>query len=480
MLFNSIDFALFLPIVFLLYWFVFNKRINTQNLFILLVSYFFYSCWDYRFLLLLIFSTFLDYFSGIKIHESKTNLTKKVWFWVSIGLNIGFLGFFKYYNFFADSFAEALQLIGFKADFWTLKVILPVGISFYTFHGLSYIIDIYKEKITPEKKFVNYAAFVCFFPLLVAGPIERASHLLPQIKSKRIFDNQKAVDGLRQILWGLFKKVVIADNCSTYVNEIFNNSTTLGGSTLIIGAVLFSIQVYCDFSGYSDIALGTARCFGFELLKNFNFPFLSKSVTEFWRRWHISLSTWFNDYLFTPMIIKWRDSGKRGIYLALIITFLTAGLWHGAGWNFLVYGLLHGIVLVLEMMTKKTRKKALSNLPSVFSNTLTIFLTFSFITFAFVFFRSKNLTLALDFCSNLFSYSIFSVPTISTIFHFMVLLLFILFFLIVEWKQNKYDHGLFFSKDKNSWFFRWSVYFSLVCAIILFGSRQQEFIYFQF
>ncbi len=270
MLFNSVGFAVFLPIVFALYWLLQKRALQIQNVLLLGASYYFYACWDWRFLFLLMFSTLLDFYTGIRMKDASNNHNKKVWFWASIIINLGFLGVFKYYNFFAENLQIALQSIGWQVDFWTLQVILPVGISFYTFHGLSYVVDIYYNRIEPSRNFVNYAVFVSFFPLLVAGPIERATHLLPQIEKKRIFNYSQAVDGLRQILWGLFKKVVIADNCAFYANMIFNDSADQSGSTLLVGAFFFTIQIYGDFSGYSDIALGTARLFGIELLRNFN------------------------------------------------------------------------------------------------------------------------------------------------------------------------------------------------------------------
>ena len=291
MLFNSIEFCFFLPIVFILYWFCFQKKLKAQNLLILVASYFFYSCWDWRFLFLLIFSTSLDYYTAIKVEAAESHSKRKFWFWLSIIVNLGFLGVFKYYDFFASSFADALTLLGFSVNPWLLQIVLPVGISFYTFHGLSYVIDVYNNKITAERNFVEYAVFVSFFPLLVAGPIERATHLLPQIKVARSFDYSRAFEGMRQILWGLFKKVVIADNCAEYANIVFNGSENFSGSTMLLGAIFFSFQIYGDFSGYSGIALGTARLFGIELLKNFSFPYFSRDIAEFWRRWHISLSS---------------------------------------------------------------------------------------------------------------------------------------------------------------------------------------------
>jgi D-alanyl-lipoteichoic acid acyltransferase DltB (MBOAT superfamily) len=317
MLFNSISFAIFLPIVFLLHWFVINKHQRSQNLLLLAASYYFYACWDWRFLFLLIFSTLLDYFTGIKMSESENRRMRKTWIWISITINLGFLGVFKYYNFFALSFADAVANLGWHVNPSTIKVILPVGISFYTFHGLSYVLDIYNKRIRVERNFIDYSIFVSFFPLLVAGPIERATHLLPQIKKTRVFDYGRAVDGLRQILWGLFKKIVIADSCAVYANMIFNHSSQYSGIILVMGALLFTFQIYTDFSGYSDIALGTARLFGIDLLRNFAFPYFSRDIAEFWRRWHISLSSWFRDYLYIPL-----GGSKGGNWMRIRNTFI--------------------------------------------------------------------------------------------------------------------------------------------------------------
>ncbi len=320
MLFNSLPFLLFLPILFTIYWGVNKKNLHFQNIILLVASYYFYSCWDWRFLFLLIFSTGLDFFTGLKMYQAKNKRIKKNWFWLSVCINLGFLGVFKYYNFFASSFAEALMSIGFHPNFWTIQVILPVGISFYTFHGLSYVIDIYKNRIEPEKNIVTYSLFVSYFPLLVAGPIERATHLLPQIKAKRIFSNAKAIDGLNQIVWGLFKKIVIADTCAIYANDIFDNYQSMNSLSLVLGAIYFSFQIYGDFSGYSDIALGTSKLFGIDLLRNFNFPYFSRDIAEFWRRWHISLSSWFKDYLYIPLgVVKEVLKLKFAIHLLFLL-----------------------------------------------------------------------------------------------------------------------------------------------------------------
>ena len=335
MLFNSVDFAIFLPIVFILYWFVTNKNLKLQNFLIVAASYFFYACWDWRFLSLITFSIVVDYFMGILLGKEKNQRKRKILLWVSIIVNLGFLGFFKYYNFFVDNFIAAFSFFGQEIKPNTLNIILPVGISFYTFQTLSYTIDVYRRKFEPTKDFIAFAAFVSFFPNLVAGPIERATNLLPQFYKKRDFDYSKAVDGMRQILWGLFKKIVIADNCAEFANQIFNNSANMNGSTLVLGALFFTFQIYGDFSGYSDIAIGTARLFGFNLMRNFNFPYFSRDIAEFWRRWHISLSSWFRDYLYIPLggsrVGTWKK--VRNIF----IIFIVSGFWHGANWTFIAW-----------------------------------------------------------------------------------------------------------------------------------------------
>ncbi|HQV74446.1 MAG TPA: MBOAT family O-acyltransferase, partial [Flavobacteriales bacterium] len=351
MLFNTLEFALFFPIVFVLYWFVTKRSLRLQNVMLLAMSYYFYAQWDWRFLFLLIFSTFLDYFSGLQIHRTPTHAMKRVWLIISVGINLGFLGVFKYYNFFADSFANLVGSFGFEAHPVFLSVILPVGISFYTFHGLSYVFDIYYDRIKPTTDPVDYALFVGFFPLLVAGPIERATHLLPQIQSPRQFEMAKVVDGCKQVLWGLFKKVVIADNAAEIVNLIFDGHQDYGGSTLLYGAVLFAFQIYGDFSGYSDIALGTARILGIELLQNFNFPYFSRDIAEFWRRWHISLSSWFRDYVYIPL-----GGSRGGTWMKVrntFVIFLVSGFWHGANWTFIVWGALHALFFLPVLLSGK-------------------------------------------------------------------------------------------------------------------------------
>ena len=478
MLFNSINFAIFLPIVFLLYWFVAKNNLKFQNVLLLVASYYFYACWDFRFLFLLIFSTLLDYYSGIKIENSTSEKNRKFWFWLSIGINLGFLGVFKYYNFFVDSIQDVVSVFGHKIDMWTIKVILPVGISFYTFHGLSYVIDIYKKRIVAERNFINYAVFVCYFPLLVAGPIERATHLLPQIKKKRTFNYSQAVDGLRQILWGLFKKIVIADNCAEYANLIFNTSDDYSGSTLIMGALFFTFQIYGDFSGYSDIALGTSRLFGMELLKNFNFPYFSRDIAEFWRRWHISLSSWFKDYLYIPL-----GGSVGGLKMKIrntFIIFLVSGFWHGANWTFIVWGALNALYFLPSLLSKTNRNHMEivaynSRFPSV-KEFLSILITFGLTVFAWIFFRANSLTHAITYIKQIFTSKLLSLPEIRPT-HIIVL---IVVFILIEWvgRRNNFAIEKLFIED--SVFVRWGFYIVLVMAIFIFSTKEQEFIYFQF
>lgn len=384
MLFNSLSFAVFLPLVFLLYWFVAGKSTKHQNILLLAASYYFYACWDWRFLFLLLFSTALDYFSALKIEAETTTTSRKLWLWISISINLGFLALFKYYNFFAESFQEAAAGLGLSIHPTILSVVLPVGISFYTFHGLSYIIDCYYNRIKAERNFTDYAVFVSFFPLLVAGPIERATHLLPQIKTKRTFNYVNAVNGLKQILWGLFKKVVIADNCAEFANHIFDNSDTLPGSTLALGAVFFAFQIYGDFSGYSDIAIGTARLFGIDLIRNFAYPYFSRDIAEFWRRWHISLSSWFRDYIYIPL-----GGSRNGRLISIrntFIIFILSGFWHGANWTFICWGLLHALYFLPLLLTNLNRNNLNiaaqhRSLPTV-KELAQMFFTFTLVSFA--------------------------------------------------------------------------------------------------
>ena len=482
MIFNSLNFTLFLSIVFVFYWFVTNKSLKIQNILLLVSSYFFYACWDWRFLFLLIFSTVLDYYTGIKMSDAKNQASKKFWFWLSISFNLGFLGVFKYYNFFAASFADAIANFGMQVNPLTLKVILPVGISFYTFHGLSYVIDIYKDRIKAEKNFIDYSVFVSFFPLLVAGPIERATHLLPQIQKKRVFNFENAVDGLKQILWGLFKKVVIADNCAKFANIIFDNYTDYSGSTLALGAVFFAFQIYGDFSGYSDIALGTARLFGIDLLRNFAFPYFSRDIAEFWRRWHISLSTWFRDYLYIPL-----GGSKGGIWMKVrntFIIFLVSGFWHGANWTFIIWGLLNALFIMPSIIFNTNRTNldivAQGKLFPTLKEFLSILFTFSLTVFAWIFFRSNTIDQALGYISRIFSASFFSVPLVKVDMYDTYIYALVMLFIIIEWLGREQKYALAQVMPNKPKVYRWAFYYLLIVIIFIFAGSNQEFIYFQF
>ena len=479
MLFNSIDFAIFLPIVFTLYW-VLRNQLKLQNLLIVIASYIFYGMWDWRFLFLILFSTVVDYTMGILIEKNDSKNKKKLFLWISILVNLGFLGYFKYSNFFLENFVQAFSFLGQDLKFRGLEIVLPVGISFYTFQTLSYTIDVYRKKLSPTKDFIAFSAFVSFFPQLVAGPIERATHLLPQFYRKRKFDYKLAVNGMRQILWGLFKKVVIADNCAQFANQIFNNYEDYSGSTLILGAVFFTFQIYGDFSGYSDIAIGISRLFGFDLMRNFAYPYFSRDIAEFWRRWHISLSTWFRDYLYIPL-----GGSRGGMWMKIrntFIIFLVSGFWHGANWTFIVWGALNALYFLPLLLSGKNRNHLEvvaydKSLPS-FKEILQIGVTFGLTVFAWIFFRAENLGHAFGYISRIFHKTIFSVPAI--VKDCKQILILLIFFLIIEWLGRRKHFALEFEKGDHR-FLKWTLYSLIVLLIGLFMQTEETpFIYFQF
>lgn len=481
MLFNSLEFAIFLPIVFIIYWFVVNRNLKLQNLFVVVASYVFYGWWDWRFLSLIFISTAVDFFIGRGFSVLDDVRKRKLLLWFSIIVNIGFLGFFKYYNFFADNFIEAFALFGKQIQPNTLNIILPVGISFYTFQTLSYTIDVYKRKLDATKDFISFAAFVSFFPQLVAGPIERATNLLPQFKIKRTFDYDKAVDGMRQILWGLFKKIVIADNAAIYVNQIFGNYQEHNGSTLLLGAVLFAFQIYGDFSGYSDIAIGTARLFGISLMRNFNFPYFSRDIAEFWRRWHISLTTWFRDYVYIPLggsrVVKWK------VVRNTMIIFLVSGFWHGANWTFIAWGVFHALLFLPLILSNSNRKytntvaegRWYPNLKEILQMGLTFFL----VIIGWVFFRAESIGVAFDYLGGIFTSSLFEVPFLMNRVFYIPLFINILILLTAEWLQRDKQHALEF-KTENLHLLQYVIYLVLIGLIFWFGGEPEQFIYFQF
>ncbi len=482
MLFNSLDFAIFLPIVFVLYWFVLKKQFYYQNLLIVIASYVFYGWWDWRFLTLIIFSTVVDFLVGQRLKTEQKKSNRKILLWTSILVNLGFLGFFKYYNFFLDNFISAFSFFGSEIKANSLNIILPVGISFYTFQTLSYTIDVYRKKLDPTHNFIAFSAFVSFFPQLVAGPIERATNLLPQFYKKRTFDYSKAVDGMRQILWGLFKKIVIADNCAQFANDIFSRSESMDGSTLLLGALFFTFQIYGDFSGYSDIAIGTSRLFGFNLKQNFAFPYFSRDIAEFWRRWHISLSTWFRDYLYIPL------GGSRGGTLMKVrntfVIFIVSGFWHGANWTFIVWGALNAVYFLPLLLTNRNRKNIEivakgKHLPT-FKELSMMLITFALTVFAWIFFRAENIGHAFAYISEIMSSSLFEFPNFRNMRSGLTTLILIFLFLIIEWKGRNDEYAI--EKFGLHWKrpLRMAFYYSLLFALYWFGGEEQQFIYFQF
>ena len=482
MLFNSLDFAVFLPIVFVLYWFVTKHNLKLQNALIVAASYVFYGWWDWRFLSLIIFSTFLDYSIGRRLKNEENQKIRKTLLWTSIIVNLGFLGVFKYYNFFLDNFIAAFSFFGQDIQPNSLNIILPVGISFYTFQTLSYTIDVYKKKLEPTEDLVAFSAFVCFYPQLVAGPIERATNLLPQFYKKRTFEYDKAVDGMRQILWGLFKKVVIADNCAEFANQIFNNSADMHGSTLVLGAIFFTFQIYGDFSGYSDIAIGTSRLFGFDLKQNFATPYFSRDIAEYWRRWHISLSTWFRDYLYIPL-----GGSRGGTWMKVrntFVIFLVSGFWHGANWTFVIWGALNAVYFLPLLLTNNNRKNlgivAEGKILPTFRELMAVLTTFGLTVFAWIFFRAENLNHAYNYVRRIFSESIIAFPEFSNMSRALTTIFLIFFLILLEWlgRQNNYAIQRLFINSKRV--YRIVFYQFLVMVILFFIGGEQEFIYFQF
>ena len=484
MVFNSIEFLIFLPTVFLLYWFVFQKNLRVQNLLLLISSYVFYGWWDYRFLSLIFLSSVVDYFVGLKIYNSNDKKKKKFFLWSSILFNLGLLGFFKYFNFFIDSWINLIGVVGYEQkSTWSLNVILPVGISFYTFQTMSYSLDIYFGKLKPTKDFISFASFVSFFPQLVAGPIERASNLLPQILQERIFKYEQAVNGVRLILWGLFKKIVIADSLAWRVDYSFDNYMTLDGGTLLLGLVYFSIQIYSDFSGYSDIAIGTSKLFGFELMSNFRFPYFSRNIREFWRRWHISLSTWFKDYLYIPL-----GGSKKGKWLPLrniFVTFIVSGFWHGANWTFIIWGLVH-MLYVPSFIHQENRQYTISlavenrwlqPLKEIFH----MGITYSSTMIAWVFFRSETVLDSFHYLKILISD--FSIPNTNRTGLFFVLLIIILDWVISRSNEDTiFNLKIFKLRYLNilASYFRYLIFIIVILFTLLSRGGEKNFIYFQF
>ena len=486
MLFNSIEFAIFLPIVFLIYWAIGYARINDkiklrlQNAFVLIASYVFYGWWDWRFLLLIAFTSFCSWGSGLLIQRAATPSKAKAWMITNIVLNLAILAIFKYYDFFVSEFG---QLFGVCTESLLLKVILPVGISFYTFQALSYSIDVYRQKMEPTKDIIAFFAFIAFFPQLVAGPIERATNLLPQFQTNRKFNYDQAVDGMRQILWGLFKKIVVADNCATYVDQVWATYDTQTGSTLLLAAILFTFQIYGDFSGYSDIAIGTAKLFGIKLMRNFNNPYFSRDIAEFWRRWHISLTTWFRDYVYIPL--GGSRVGKWKIVRNTFVIFLLSGFWHGANWTFIAWGAYHAVLFLPLILMGKNRKYtnqvAEGRLLPTWKECGQILLTFMLAVFGWIIFRAETITQAWEYIHGILSCNILCIPYLINREYYIPLMCALTIMMVIEWFNRAESHGLTLNKTVKVQWIRRIIYFGLILFMIYCGRfSYNQFIYFQF
>lgn len=488
MLFNSLEFLIFIPIFFLFYWFIFCGR-RSQNLLVVVASYVFYGWWDWRFLLLIATTSLCSYGSGLLLEHFEGRRKKQlIVSAINIILNLGILGVFKYYNFFVENLDSLLGLLGYHLDFVTMKVILPVGISFYTFQALSYSIDVYKKKLSATHDIIEFFAYISFFPQLVAGPIERATNLLPQFQQRRQFNYTKAVDGCRQMLWGFFKKVVIADNCVLAVNQIWSGYLDETGLILFIGAILFTFQIYCDFSGYSDIAIGCARLFGFNLMRNFNFPYFSRSIPEFWRCWHISLTTWFRDYIYFPLGGSRCDKWK--VIRNILIVWSISGLWHGANWTFICWGLFHAILLIIYHVfginTKYSNVVAYKRYLPTVKETFQIAVTFILVLIGWIIFRAETMGDAILYIRQMFSQSLFDIN--GSLEHLKGLYLkrisiTLILMIVCEWIQRDKQHALQIINPnfitRYVWL-RYAFYIMLIMIIISLAESQSKFIYFQF
>lgn len=503
MIFNSIKYLFFLPIVFLIYWAIGYARINDslklrlQNAFVVMASYVFYGWWDWRFLLLIAFTSLCSYASGLLIHRSRMvrdgllAISGKGWLWFNIAINLGILGVFKYYDFFVSEFGA---LFGINTSSLLLRVILPVGISFYTFQALSYSIDVYRGNIKPTKDIIAFFAYISFFPQLVAGPIERATNLLPQFLQNRKFCYKQGVDGMRQILWGLFKKAVVADNCAAYVDQVWSTYSTQSGSTLLLAAVLFTFQIYGDFSGYSDIAIGTAKLFGIKLMRNFNNPYFSRDIAEFWRRWHISLTTWFRDYVYIPLggsrpnvveggMLNAESKKKFIITRNTFIIFLVSGIWHGANWTFVLWGVYHALLFLPLILLGKNRKYtgplAEGRWLPTWKEALQIMLTFALVVVGWIIFRAESIPQVWEIMRGICNTNLFTVPWLMTRDFYLPLFGALLLMFITEWINRNRQHG-FAQLTKLRWI-NWLIYYVITFIIYKYQPMEEvQFIYFQF
>ena len=483
MIFNSFSFLVFFVVIFFLYYVPLKEKPKAQNWLLFFASYFFYGYADWRMVLLLLAATGIFYFLGIAI---QTNTKKKASRLTTLGvfLGVGLLLYFKYLNFFIESFTQLFNAIGLNANSSTFNIILPLGISFFTFRLISYAIEVHRGKIEATRDFVSFATYIAFFPTILSGPIDRPNSFIPQLQAKRSFDYNLVVDGCRQILWGLFQKLVIADNLAGLINGVWGDIPSHSGSTLLFMAILYSFQMYTDFSGYSHMAIGIGKILGFRITKNFNYPFFSRNVAEYWRNWHISLTSWLTDYIFMPLNVKFRNLGNLGITLAIIINMVVVGLWHGANWTFVVFGFYHGLLFIPLIITgsifkKKKLKVNKFGLPSI-NDFLRIVGTFLLVTLGLIIFRAESVSKAINYISGILSYSLFTLPSFPNRTLAFTTLIFTLIFILMEWNNRQSDHALEKFGFNFSRSLRFIFYYLIIFSIYFFGGQDQQFIYFQF
>ncbi len=465
----------------MLYWLLFKRSAVSQNILLLMASIFFYAWADWRFLFLLIASILINYYLGLKIHNTLKESKQKMLLNLGLVFNIGLLVYFKYFNFFYEGFYKIVNVFGTDLDYNTLSILLPLGISFFTFQTLGYLLDVYNEEVEPSNDLLDFSVFIAFFPKILSGPIERAGSLIPQIKKKRELSYATSVDGLRQILWGLFTKVVVAENCAAIANPIFNNYEDKPGSVLVIGAFFYAIQIYADFSGYSNMAIGISKLFGLQLTRNFATPFFSTNISGFWKKWHISLTTWMMDYVFTPLSFTLRRLQKKGLVISIIATFILVGFWHGANWTFIVFGLLHGIYFVPLVYSGSMNASDIMAKGKWFPSFKEIYKMiglFVLVMMTDVIFRVDSVAVALDYYKGIFSSSIMKYPASYVTANTLMIVALIGFFMLIEWANREKKHD--FEISNYNVYLRWSSYIFIFLLILFFGRSSDTFIYFQF